>query len=416
MPASSAALTAGYRRILVILLASGLCLNAYLAWAHRWDIAKGYPDFTIFYSAAGIVRSGHGRELYDEQVQYLAQLAVAPDVKSRTWALPYNHPPFEALLFVPLSYLPYGAAYLAWAALNLGMLFLALRLLSPHLPPLFGFSVMGLFVPALIFFPAFITIFQGQDLLLLLLIVSAAYVLIKRERDFLAGGILGLGLFRPELTLPIALLIMLVRGRRLASGFFISAAAMVLISLWIVGWHSLTGYPEYVWHMERVHGHGSIVPAVMPNLRGLVALLVRDKMASLILTAVASLVVFAVSGQRIRSAKIAWSTERIFAVAVLSSLLVSFHALVHDLTLLIIPMMFVGAELLRPVQPLSPRQRRFLLWPLAFFFCTPVLLFLWLGVGTFSLVALGLIAWFCAILAIFKPVPAVSRIQRVVLV
>ena len=415
MPGSNAVpFIAGYRRVFIILLASGLCLNTYLLWAHRWDIAKGYPDFTIFYSAADIVRSGHGKSLYNEQVQYLAQLAVAPDVKSRSWALPYNHPPFEALLFVPLSYLPYGTAYIAWAALNIAMLWVAAKLLSAPLCLPSNLSAGALFAPALIFFPAFITVFQGQDLLLMLLIASATYALIKRDNDFLAGCSLGLGLFRPELALPMALLLMLVRGRRFATGFLVTAAAVVLISSAVVGWHGLIAYPDYVWHMERVHGYGSIVPAVMPNLRGLIALLFHDRTIRLVLTALTSLAVFAISAQQLRLAKIMHSTERIFSLTVLCSLLISFHALVHDLTLLIIPVMFVCAELADPRQSLNARERRILFWPVLFFFCTPVLLFLWLGIGTFSLVALALVIWLWGVLAVLKHLPT-RRIETVVL-
>lgn len=400
-----------YWRLFVVLIVSGLCLETYLLWAHRWDIPKGYADFTIFYSAANIIRSGQGKDLYNEQIQYAAQLAAAPDVKIRSWALPYNHPPFEALLFVPLSYLPYLASYLVWAALNLGMLFLAIRLLHESLTK-FDLPALGVFGLAFIFFPVFITVFQGQDLLLLLLLASAAYAFVKRGEDFRAGCCLGLGLFRPELALPVALLIAFTRGRRFVAGFLVATLSLGLISCAIVGWRGLPGYVDYVWRMERVHGHGSIIPTEMPNLRGLVSLLFHSKTIQLIATAVTSVAVFAFSLQRICSDKISRSVEYTFCVAVLCTLLVSFHALVHDLALLVIPIMFVCAKWGDSQRQVSRTGEHCIsFWSVLFFFCTPVLVYLWLGLGRFSLVALVLAAWLWSISAARQPISFMSQVS-----
>ncbi len=393
---------AAYRRAFVVLLVSGCCLNAYFLLVQWWGLARGYADFTIFYSAADIVRSDQAKDLYSEQVQYFAQRAVAPDVNIRNMALPYNHPPFEALIFVPLSYLPYLAAYLLWAAMNMGFLFVAIRLLRPS-----GLSttpVPVLFAAALGFFPVFITLFQGQDLLLLLLIISAAYAFIRRGHDFRAGCSLGLGLFRPELILPMTLLIFLNRGRRFAAGFASAAVSLIVISFSIVGWQSLRAYPKYVWRIERVHGYGSIVPADMPNLRGLISLFFHNERMLLIATVVASLAVFAFSVWQIRPARILGNTERIFSFGTLCSLLISFHALKHDLTLLVVPIMFVCAECAQAARgALDARVRAFLLWPVLFLFCTPALVFLWLGLGKFCLVALVLAAWFWSFSTVWLP-------------
>jgi hypothetical protein len=118
------------------LLVTGLLLNGFMAWKDWGLVRKGYPDFTIRYSAGKMVRAGMARSLYDERVEFQIQREFAPEVSIRHGALPYNHPPFEALLFVPFTYLPYLPAYLAWNAVNLGLLGLALFLLRRHLPAL----------------------------------------------------------------------------------------------------------------------------------------------------------------------------------------------------------------------------------------------------------------------------------------
>src|SRR5215467_13744311 len=83
-------------------------------------------DFSEFYAAGQIVRHGLGGSLYDLRVQAEFQLQVAP-----VHAF-YLRPPFEALLFVPLTYLSYRAAYTAWVLLSLGILSGAARLIQKN--------------------------------------------------------------------------------------------------------------------------------------------------------------------------------------------------------------------------------------------------------------------------------------------
>ena len=78
--------------------------------AHAWMFsASGEKShlvipFTIFYTAGKcIVPQGHGRQLYDLRTQFAIQREFASEVKHRENPLPFNHPPFEALLFAPLA-------------------------------------------------------------------------------------------------------------------------------------------------------------------------------------------------------------------------------------------------------------------------------------------------------------------------
>ena len=80
-------------------------------------------------------------------------VAFAPEVKHRENALPFNHPPFEALLFVPLAGLPYLTAYLVWAVFNVALIVGFWTLLRPRLPSLHNLlpslPLLGMFA----FFP-----------------------------------------------------------------------------------------------------------------------------------------------------------------------------------------------------------------------------------------------------------------------
>src|SRR6476646_927250 len=104
-----------------------------IAWRARHLVCQGFPDFTIFYSAARIIRQGSGSQLYDEATQLRVQREFVTGVTTRDGPLPYNHPPFEALLFIPFTYLPYCAAFVAWDLVNFAILATVALILRPEL-------------------------------------------------------------------------------------------------------------------------------------------------------------------------------------------------------------------------------------------------------------------------------------------
>src|SRR5580658_7697280 len=98
---------------IALLIVGMLCIHAVLFWKARDLVRQGYPDFTIFYTAGKMLRQGLGHSLYDGALQYQVQQSFASGVRIRKGPLPYNHPPFEALIFLPLASLDYAMAYLA---------------------------------------------------------------------------------------------------------------------------------------------------------------------------------------------------------------------------------------------------------------------------------------------------------------
>ncbi|HEX3585200.1 MAG TPA: glycosyltransferase family 87 protein [Candidatus Angelobacter sp.] len=403
-------LTSTYKRGFTVLVATGLALNFFLLWSDWRELQQGYADFTIFYSAAGIVRSGRGADLYSEQAQWQAQLASAPGVNIRHGALPYNHPPFEALLFVPFTLLPYFSAYLEWNMLNAVMLAVVIWLVRRRSEQLRRVRWALPLLIALSFFPVFMCLFQGQDVILLLLVMTSAYALLKDGSDFEGGIALGLGLFRPQLVLPLALLVLCMRRtRRFAGGFVLSSVAVAALSIAVVGWHSFITYPSYVWRIERALGNGAIVPANMPNLRGLSSFLHEGSLSAFIVTGLSSIVLFTYAAQVLRSCERGLTLELSFAIAILATLLVSYHLLIYDLALLFLPILFVYEECIGFSNgPLAAIKRWAVIGPIAFMFCTPLLMLLWLSAGKFNLVALVLLVWFWGLVRA-SPRPAAQR-------
>jgi hypothetical protein len=122
------------QRELAFYFSAMIVLHGYVLWQARRSVPAGLPDFSIFYTAGRILRAGHGARLYDDTLQESLQRSFSPLAMERRGSiLPYNHPPFEALLFVPLARFSYLTAYAIWLGINLILLFSVPLLLRPRL-------------------------------------------------------------------------------------------------------------------------------------------------------------------------------------------------------------------------------------------------------------------------------------------
>jgi hypothetical protein len=357
-------------------------LNAYLLWRLRSSIFEGYGDFASFYTAGRIVKSGQSAKLYDPVLQWHIQQEFAAKVKIRRGPLPYIRPPFEALLFLPLAYLPYPVAWMVWLVLKITLLLLLPFALPP--PP---FDCGRLRIHALrsllclAFFPVGFDLLQGQDSILLLIIVALALRLMLRGADLGSGALLALGLLKFHLILPLFLILALVKRGRIVFGFLITTIIVFLVSLAMVHRDGLLAYPRYLWRLNQIPEFGMVKPQSMPNLRGLVTVLVGSRSPSalvhvLLAGGVILGVVVAAQFWKGRGREI---TKVAFSFSVVVILVTSYYANSYDLTLLLLPLLLIGESVVS--QDVPPG------WPEALFLavasvllCTPllwVLVFKW---------------------------------------
>jgi hypothetical protein len=366
---------ASLRPILVSFLAGMIVLHAWMFFRLRREIAIGYPDFTIFYTAGKSILQDHGRQLYDLENQFAIQREFASEVKHRESALPFNHPPFEALLFAPLARLPYVAAYLVWAVFNIALILGFWNLLRPRLPSLHGFLPALPLLAMFAFFPVIMALLQGQDSILLLFLYGLAFSALATGRAFVAGLCLGLALFKFQLVLPFMLVLLVRRQWRAVAGFATTAFALLLVSAAVVGWSGVIAYPGFVLRLSRSGAQAGIYPRDMPNLRGLIA-------GSLHLTGLpATLLIVALSIALVALAAHWWRVQPQraqpghqfglgFSLCLTVTIIASYHMLVHDLSLLILPILLI-TELLVSGEIVGP-ARHILMASLVALFLTPL--------------------------------------------
>jgi hypothetical protein len=365
----------------------------------------GYQDFTIFYTAGRMLRSGQASTLYDPDAQYRTEKEFAPDVRIRQAALPYIHTPFEALLFVPFTFLGYVPAYALWTVLNVALIIVNLSLLRKHFGEIRTLSPVLLMLAAAGFFPIAIGLIQGQDTILVLLSVVFSMVLLQNGRDSLAGAALGLGLFKFHFIGPLAL-ILAMRRPRLLAGFVPIALGLGCLSIAIVGWRGVFHYVHYVLNLERTGAGGAIMASDMPNLRGLIDTLAglrTDTAWSIAITLVCSIAVFWATQWRVRRGD--ESVLRQFALATIAAILISYHALPYDLVLLFPSLLVLLAQAISENTRLSRADTALLL----LFFLTPLYVLLWLRLNQFAWFGLLLI-WLLWRLG--RPSPTAESILR----
>jgi hypothetical protein len=390
-----------YRAIGWLFILAMVALHLFFLWNVRDRIVRGDPDFTVFYTAGKILRDGHGTRLYDPHTQQSAQSQFTADSDIRRGPLPYIHPPFEALVFLPLTLFSYSTAFVIWEILNIGVLLGVALILKDTVEVLRGIPAWTLLFSMLALFPIFATFHQGQDAILLLLVLVLGYRALNRKADFLAGCWIGFGVFKYHLILPVILVLVIWRGRKPLLGFVTVAFCLALMSLALVGWHASLAYPAYALHIASNAGFGGIPTRQLPNLWGLLAGWpfaegVGWPLQVLILACAAGLLAW------MAGLKPAAQDDRFFRLclscAVIAAVLVAYNTNTYDLSLLVLPLVLVGDYCVRNLSGHS-RRRWALVLPAIPLLISPLWFFLWLRWSRVNLMAIFLLWWLFALTA-----------------
>jgi glycosyl transferase family 87 len=388
------------RRVFLVafLVAMTVC-NMILAFRLIPKMRNGYQDFTIFYTGARLIRDGQAAVLYNLAAQYRMQQTFT-NVPIRLGPLPFNHPPFEALFFVPFTFLSYWSAYLLWTGLNILMFGSTAILLKTRVPQFAAVSPVILGVGATAFFPTAIALIQGQDVILLLLLFVMAIICLDQRRDAVAGILLGLGLFRPQFVVPVVILLA-VRRWRILIGFAPVAILLAGITVAVMGWSGPLDYGRFVLHLEGTQAR-AFGPEAVPNLRGLILQIPGLNAAGLpahLLILASSITAFLLALRRIQKGRD--SILFVSSLAAVTTILVGYHSLVYDLSFLL-PMALLLLDRTvgiggRSVEPSTVMAA-------LLFFLTPLYLFLYLV--TDSLYLFSLLLLWCLFSLLRTPAPA----------
>ena len=391
---------------LTLWLTAMVLLHAFLAWRSLHAIGIGMPDFSSFYAAAVILHDGHGYELYDDRVQDAVQRSFFPiGMQRRGSILPFYHPPFEALVFIPFASLPYIGAYRVWFGINLILTIAALILLRRNFVILGGAPFYLWVLAGLGFYPLFIALMQGQDSILIVLFYAMAFVAFRRGSELREGACVGLGLCKFNLVLPFVFPLVLLRRKNFLAGFFSVSLLLALLGLATVGWKGSLRYPTYVVAAEKNLGYAWISSVGHPaNVRGIVESLLPRVAPHLGfgLIAAVSVVLLASLTHAARKAFLtsAVHPELVFALSLIATALASYHCYVHDLSILFLAVLIV-LEVLLSSNKFNGWSKRVLYCCIGILFCSPVYMLLTMRYKHSELIGVVLLVFFAVLFVEF---------------
>ena len=322
-----------------------VCFAAYLLTSlavHATDLATPglidrsgrlkAPDYLQFYTYGSLALEGGGVPLYDAEAHAaIARERVHPDMKLFGFRPNYN--PAVAFVMVPFAALPFGWSMAVFALFTVVLYAASAALLVRPLPRVR--ADLGTFALAAAAWPVLMTILRhGQFAAVTLLLFAGALFLHQRRRPWLAGLVLGLAVYKPQLLIVPGLVWLLAREWRLLGGLIAGAAVELAVSLWLTSPAAMEAYVGVLWELARQPEVVQINPPESHSVRGLARLLGAP-------SALASGIALAALGSTAALAARIWRRDGPllgWAAVVVSVMLASPHLLTYDLVLLGIPL------------------------------------------------------------------------------
>ncbi len=316
-----------------------------------WHFSHGpmFADLRIFMTGIDMVRSGQRHELYRFEAQQRAQVRLYPETRTNG-LLPFNHLAFELVFYWPVSGLSYRMAFLAWALANLCVVLLIAWLIAPIVPALSQATGIPLALYLLAFYPVIFVCAQGQDSLIFLLLLVLSMRSMNSGRTFLAGFLLALACFKVHLVLAIAFFVLCLPWKwRGLAGFVSGGVVAGGISWAIVGSAIVHDYPAMLRNQDAMTPWG-FIPWYMPNLRGILQWGLApwlDIGTILFLIFMSSAVVGVVATWLVLRGRTKQDESLIYSVAILTTILISYHLHIQDLAMAALPMLVLAERALR---------------------------------------------------------------------
>lgn len=322
-----------------------VCFAAYLftaAVVHAHDLATPglidrserlkLPDYLQFYTYGSLVLEGARERLYDPGAHAdVARRRVHPQMQLFGFRPNYN--PAVAFGMVPFAALPFGWSMAAFSLCTIALYATSAWLLVGVLPRLRG--DLPTFALAAAAWPVLMTILRhGQFAAVTLLLFTSAVVLHARGRAFVAGLVLGLAVYKPQLLVVPGLVWLVAREWRLLAGLICGAGAELAVSLLLTSPSTMAAYVAVLWDLARHPEVVQINPPESHSIRGLARLLGASSVVASVVGGIALAASAAI-------AALVWVRDRslvAWAVLVLAVVLSSPHLLTYDLVLLGIPL------------------------------------------------------------------------------
>jgi Glycosyltransferase family 87 len=286
-------------------------------------------DFLNLYTGAWFAHHWDWVHVYHANAQIAQEKVFVPGHQG-LW--PFVRPPVYGILMSPLALIPFGPAFGWWLAVQVGVFLGCLTWAWRRFGP--WTAVLGT-----LFFATPMGIALGQDCALYLGIVCVAFMLGERQRYFLCGLLLGLGLTKFHLYLLWPFVLLFERRWRMLLGFTVSGVIQGLVSLAVLGWAGLTGLADESGYLGFIlHLNTYYAPKMNIDINSI--LLNTGLFSRPLLIGLTALLV----GLILWSCRSTNSLGVTFALAISGSLLIAPHTYSYDGAMLLVPMWAIVAQ------------------------------------------------------------------------
>lgn len=222
-----------------------------------------FSDFPEYYSAAKLVLSGTGSQMYDLSTFAGVEQKFFPELNGRI--VGFFVPPFAMAWIIPIGLFPLPAAIYVWKLVLVSALVASIVLLSRA----FALSRVG------VLYLIAVTALSGatyealriDQLATILLLGLSLYVYgVKRERDWLAAAGLALMVLKPQELLPLLVFLLGAGKFKLLGRFAAIASVIALMGCAAVGIDGIRNYSSLM--ASTINDTRFLVSDLSPSLRG----------------------------------------------------------------------------------------------------------------------------------------------------
>lgn len=293
-------------------------------------------DFLHFYIAGRLLRSGEAKSLYEPVAHAAYQKALLPESVG-TYFVPMYGPQVYAM-FEPLASLPYTWAALIWALINCAAYFACCYALWRKCAQLRPYGYLAMLLAAA--YPGFFSLVAfGQSSAPALALFTIAYLALHARKPFVAGLAIGSLIYKPQLGLAAAVILMAAAEWKIVAGAVTAAVSQLGLAWAHFGSEVMRQYGETFLRVDRAEPFLEPKLYQMHSLRSFWMLLIpwgRVNTALYLISAAMILMVGAICWRRAADVPIR------YAALLVTTVLVAPHLWIYDLVILVPVLIILG--------------------------------------------------------------------------
>ena len=215
---------------------AGIFISAYLLIWGCWIFTgsglldrTGKPigaDFLVFWSASSMARTGDPASVYDFQKFYKVEQTIAD------YPNPWVYPPTYLLMVLPLSLLPYLPSFIVWILSTCCIYLIVIRRIAPH--PITAWL-------ALAYPGTFQNIVHGQNGFLSTALLGGGLLLLDNF-PLMAGILFGLLCYKPHFAILVPIALAAGKYWKALAAMVVSSVCFILLSGIALGWRTWAAF------------------------------------------------------------------------------------------------------------------------------------------------------------------------------